>query len=93
MQAKDLVIGGIKYKTIHCSSQLDACHHLSDDCHHDEDELEEAVEGYHHHPVFGSIRSAPPWDLWERLILSLPYLFAGSGLLCFLLKTLRTIAL
>ena len=35
---------GLKKK--HCSSQLDACHHLSGDCNHDEDELDEAVEGY-----------------------------------------------
>ena len=52
---------GLKSKN-HCLSQLDACHHLSDDCHH-EDELDEAAEGYHFHPVFGSIRSAPSRDL------------------------------
>ena len=46
-----------------CSSQRFASHHLSDDCHHDEGELDEAVEGYHFHPVFGSIRSAPSRDL------------------------------
>ena len=32
-------------------SHLDAYHHLSDDCHHDEDELDEAVEGYRLSPI------------------------------------------
>ena len=54
---------GIANENYYCSSQVDACHHLSDDCHHDEDELDEAVEGYHFHPVFGSTRSAPSLDL------------------------------
>ena len=48
---------------------------FSDDCHDDEDELDEVVEGYHFHLVFGSTRPAP--SLGERLIRSLPYLFAG----------------
>ena len=37
-----------------CSSQPHACHQFSDDFHHDEDELDEAAEGYHCHPVFRS---------------------------------------
>ena len=41
-------------KEVHSSSQLDACHHFSDDCHHDEDEPDEVAEEYHFHPVFGS---------------------------------------
>ena len=33
-----------KNEKVRFSSQLDACHHLSDDCHHDEDERDEAAD-------------------------------------------------
>ena len=43
----------------HFSSQLHACHYFSDDFHHDEDELDEAAEGYHFLTVFGSTLPVP----------------------------------
>ena len=67
-----LPVGGTKNQKVHCSSQLNASHHFSDDCHHDEDELDEVVRGYHLHPVFGSTRSARSLNLLKRLIWSLP---------------------
>ena len=73
------------------SSQLDACHHLSDDCHHDEDELDEVVEGYHLHPVFGSTRSALSLNL-ENGWFALCRACLLGWILSFLLQTLRAIA-
>ena len=61
-----------KYGVVLALSQLDACHHFSDDYHHDEDELDDVKEGYHSHPVFGPTRSAPSL-YFENGIRSLPY--------------------
>ena len=61
----------------HCSSQLHACHHFSDDFHHVEDDLDEAAEGYHLHPVFGVDSFSSFIVPGEWLTWSLSNLFTG----------------
>ena len=59
-----------KRRKNHCSSQFHACHHFSDDFHHDEDELDEAAEGYPLHRVlevdsFSSSIVPSEWLTWS----------------------------
>ena len=92
LKAKKFAIGFHKKSSqVHCSSQRDACHHLSGDCHHDEDALDVAKEGYHLRPVFGSTRSAPSLNLVKSWFALCRTCLLGWRFLSFLLQTLRTI--
>ena len=65
---------------------------FSDDFHHDEDELGEAAEGYHLHPVWG--RLCQVLHCVKRMVdLVVVELAHWDGVLCYLCQSLHIIAL
>ena len=66
---------------------------FSDDFHHDEDELDEAAERYHFHPIF-LCRISQFFHRAKRMVdLVVVELAHWDGVLCYLCQTLRKIAL